>query len=88
MSTTSTYNEHFFLAGKNLAFRNLFENISNNSVVNTEKSIESQMDYSKKTFNLTRNIVWVCKKCGHTHIGVNSPGACPICNSGYEINNI
>ena len=23
--------------------------------------------------------VWVCRNCGHVHIGVNAPKACPVC---------
>ena len=86
MSHTSTYEKHFFLAGKNLSFSNLFTNISKGLKPIQETQISEEVTSSKKTFNLTKNIVWVCSKCGHTHIGINSPAACPICNSSYKIN--
>lgn len=25
------------------------------------------------------SIVWVCRKCGHLHIGTKAPGKCPVC---------
>ena len=27
---------------------------------------------------------WICKKCGHTHIGKEAPCKCPVCEHGQE----
>ncbi|MBQ8298909.1 MAG: hypothetical protein IJX99_03445 [Clostridia bacterium] len=86
MIHTSTYEKHFFLEGKNLSFSNLFTSLSNELKTSQDTQLSEEFSSSKKAFNLTKNIVWVCSKCGHTHIGVSSPATCPICNSSYEIN--
>lgn len=42
----------------------------------------------KKVFNRTSDVVWVCKNCGHVHIGAEAPLMCPICShpqSYFEI---
>lgn len=85
MIHTSTYEKHFFMAGKNLSLSNIFSNITNEYKTAQTSSNSEDVSASKKSFNLTKNIIWVCSKCGHTHIGVSSPAACPICNSSYEI---
>lgn len=74
---TSIYKKNFFLEGKSL---NLFPF----SIQNNFESISYKSNTSKKMFDLTQNIVWYCKNCGHTHIGVNSPACCPICNSNHS----
>lgn len=86
MNYASTYNKYFFLAGRNLTLSNIFSNISGEIKSNQASSVSEEVASSKKAFNLTKNIVWVCSKCGHTHIGSNSPDSCPICNSSYIIN--
>ena len=78
MELTSTYKKHFFLPNVNL-----------NGDNNPEYSIAAVNCFStlvstaKKNSILNKNIVWVCEKCGHTHIGNTSPSSCPICNSNY-----
>ena len=42
----------------------------------------------KKVFNRTSDVVWVCRNCGHVHIGADDPDMCPICShpqSYFEI---
>ncbi len=34
----------------------------------------------KKVFNRTSDIVWICRNCGHVHIGVDAPNICPVCS--------
>ncbi len=34
----------------------------------------------QKVFEKTDVVVWECRNCGHLHIGVNAPEACPVCN--------
>lgn len=82
MDTTSTYAKHFFLPGESLT---LSKTISN---INTKKSFSLlKEDFaSKKEIDMTRNVVWVCPKCGHTHVGATTNSSCPICNSDYERN--
>lgn len=87
-SNVSTFKKHFFMAGGNLSISSIYSNIKNiNSKVDTNTD-SSSFSASKKMFDLTKNIVWICKTCGHTHIGVNPPDSCPICgnnSSSYEI---
>ncbi len=30
-------------------------------------------------FEKGENVVWVCRNCGHIHIGTNAPTTCPVC---------
>ena len=42
----------------------------------------------KKVFNRTSDVVWVCRNCGHVHIGADAPNTCPVCShpqSYFEI---
>ena len=42
----------------------------------------------KKVFNRTSDVVWVCRNCGHIHIGADAPNTCPVCahpQSYFEI---
>ncbi|MBQ6860897.1 MAG: rubrerythrin family protein [Clostridia bacterium] len=79
MELTSIYKKHFFLPNVNL-----------NKTSDSDYSIASVdyfsefVDKAKKNINPTKNIVWICQKCGHTHIGTTAPSICPICNSTYE----
>ena len=41
-------------------------------------------------FNKTDKKVWICRNCGHIHVGNNPPKSCPVCNhpeSYFEILN-
>lgn len=31
-------------------------------------------------FKRGEDVVWICRKCGHVHVGKRAPGACPICD--------
>ena len=74
VSNTSIYKAHFFLSSD-------FAPLS--SMHKIPLSIEGLNEYKnnnvKKTYDLIRNIVWTCQRCGHTHIGAISTGICPIC---------
>ena len=84
MSLTSTYTKHFFLPGRNLSFTNEIESKKKFLMPKEIFSIECA---SKKDIDLTRNVVWICPKCGHTHVGAIATTTCPVCNSEYEIKN-
>lgn len=76
--STSVYKLHFFSDNNTLPITNMYRiplNIEQHS--NTQKFDNNV----KKTYNLIRNIVWICSTCGHTHIGANPPNACPICGN-------
>ena len=30
-------------------------------------------------FEREQEVVWVCRNCGHVHVGVNAPEVCPVC---------
>ena len=30
-------------------------------------------------FNKTDKKVWICRNCGHIHVGENAPEVCPVC---------
>lgn len=34
----------------------------------------------KKVFNRTTDVVWICRNCGHVHIGPDAPEICPVCS--------
>ncbi len=78
MNSTSTYARSFFLPGKNLS-------ISEKKFVMPTESFYIEYSSNKNDMNMTRNIVWICPKCGHTHVGATASGTCPVCNSNYEI---
>lgn len=85
MSLTSTYTKSFFLPGRNLSISN--ESAEINSL---KKFVMSKENFSiecttKKDIDLTKNVVWICPKCGHTHVGAIATTTCPVCNSDYEI---
>lgn len=89
MSLTSTYTKNFFLPGRNLSISNTSYNTTaeNNS---TKKFVMSNENFStncatKKDIDLTKNVIWICPNCGHTHVGAIADNTCPICNSEYEI---
>ena len=89
MSLTSTYTKNFFLPGKNLSFSNIISD-SSNEIETKKKFLMSKESFStecasKNDVDLTRNIVWICPKCGHTHVGAIATTTCPVCNSEYEI---
>ena len=35
-------------------------------------------------YNKSETSQWICKKCGHTHIGKEAPCLCPVCQHGQE----
>ena len=41
-------------------------------------------------FNKTDKKVWICRNCGHIHVGNNAPDVCPVCahpKAYFEIHN-
>lgn len=30
-------------------------------------------------FARTNEVVWICRNCGHIHVGKNAPAVCPVC---------
>ncbi len=86
-SNSSVYKKHFFISKKNLPstkFYNDLKGIFSSDLSNPADFLGGKSN--KKMFDLTQNIVWICNKCGHMHIGITAPNHCPICNSSaYEI---
>ena len=35
---------------------------------------------NKKVFKKTGKKVWICRNCGHIHVGNEAPKVCPVCN--------
>ena len=86
MSLTSTYTKNFFLPGRNLSTSNATTTeIDSKKKFVMSKEIFSIECASKKDVDLTRNVIWICSNCGHTHVGAIATTNCPICNSEYEI---
>ena len=45
---------------------------------------------SDRVFNKEESTVWVCRNCGHVHVGKSAPKVCPTCNhpqSYFEVKN-
>lgn len=45
---------------------------------------------SGKVFKKTKKQVWICRNCGHIHVGTEAPKVCPICNhpqAYFELHN-
>ena len=43
---------------------------------------------NQRVFNKEESVVWVCRNCGHVHVGKSAPKVCPTCNhpqSYFEI---
>jgi len=43
-----------------------------------------------RVFNKEESTVWVCRNCGHVHVGKSAPKVCPTCNhpqSYFEVKN-
>lgn len=41
-------------------------------------------------FNKEESTVWICRNCGHVHVGKKAPEVCPVCNhskSYFEVKN-
>ena len=40
---------------------------------------------NKLVFSAEGDAIWVCRNCGHIHIGKDAPGLCPVCSypQGY-----
>ncbi len=34
----------------------------------------------ERVFNKEESVVWVCRNCGHVHVGKSAPKVCPTCN--------
>ena len=88
MNTTSTYAKHFFLPGESLTHKQTFSNFDTKKAfaLLKEDFASRKATLSKKDVDMTRNVVWVCPKCGHTHVGATANSSCPICNSDYVKN--
>ena len=88
MVTTSTYAKHFFLPGENLTSTGKLNNTDTKKVFSLLKEDLNfkKANLAKKEIDMTRNVVWICPKCGHTHVGATAISSCPICNSDYEKN--
>ena len=44
-----------------------------------------------RVFNKEESVVWVCRNCGHVHVGKTAPKVCPTCNhpqSYFEMKNM
>ena len=33
-----------------------------------------------RVFKKEESVVWVCRNCGHVHVGKMAPKVCPVCN--------
>ena len=45
----------------------------------------------ERVFNKEESVVWICRNCGHIHVGKTAPKVCPTCNhpqSYFEIKSI
>ena len=45
---------------------------------------------NKKVFEASEDKIWICRNCGHIHVGKNAPLKCPVCNhpqSYFEVSN-
>ena len=46
---------------------------------------------NERVFNKEESVVWVCRNCGHVHVGKTAPKVCPVCNhpqSYFEMKSI
>ena len=46
---------------------------------------------NERVFNKEESVVWVCRNCGHVHVGKVAPKVCPVCNhpqSYFEMKSI
>ena len=45
---------------------------------------------NKKVFEASEDKIWICRNCGHIHVGKSAPQKCPVCNhpqSYFEVAN-
>jgi len=64
-----------------------FPKIANSFKMIAKVEKEHEARYTKLLSNLESDLVfkseeetiWVCRKCGHVHVGKFAPGACPVC---------
>ena len=45
---------------------------------------------NKKVFEASEDKIWICRNCGHIHVGKSAPAACPVCahpQSYFEVAN-
>lgn len=40
----------------------------------------SQLLKDKKVFQKSEKKMWICRNCGHIHVGESAPEVCPVCN--------
>lgn len=71
-----------------IALEEGFPKIANSFKMIAKVEKEHEARYRKLLNNLEEDLVfksddettiWVCRKCGHIHVGKFAPGACPIC---------
>ena len=46
---------------------------------------------NERVYNKEESVVWVCRNCGHVHVGKAAPKVCPVCNhpqSYFEMKSI
>lgn len=86
-SSSSIYKKYFFIGKKDLPTIKFYNNLKKffSSDLSNPGDFSGEKN-APKMFDLTQNIVWVCNKCGHMHIGITAPDSCPICgSSAYEV---
>jgi len=64
---------------ENVFFNKANENTNENDYNYKYKIILNNLK-KKKVHYRSNAIVWICKNCGYTHIGIDAPLICPICN--------
>ena len=45
---------------------------------------------NNKVFEASEDKIWICRNCGHIHVGKSAPAACPVCahpQSYFEVAN-
>ena len=64
----------------------LFEEVGKIEKTHEEcyKTLISEMN-SGKIFSKDTDVFWICRNCGHIHIGTDAPEICPVCEhpKGY-----
>jgi rubrerythrin len=76
--------KHFAITADEEGFADIAQKFR--GIAEVEKSHEERYKkllqnlQDKKVFNRTTDIVWVCRNCGHIHIGPEAPQMCPVCS--------
>ncbi len=80
---TSMYKEFAAVAKKEgfLALSKQFEGVAKIEAEHEErfKALLENVK-KKKCFVKKEVVVWVCRNCGHKHVGKAAPAVCPVCN--------